>query len=357
MYQQYIELGVALLIAVAISGALRLTYKRIFSKLVDSPRIWDDARCKALYSPLHYIIWGNYFIFSAKVVSQWVPDVQLTGVLEPLRVIGTTFCVVWIIARFIQHLETNWSQLVKNRKHSLDKTTLRAITQLVRLASMIIGVLISLQTLGIPLSGVIAFGGISGIAIGFAAKDMLANFFGGLMIFFDRPFAIGDWIRSPDRDIQGTVEHIGWRLTRIRTFDKRPLYIPNGVFSSISIENPSRMQNRRIKAQIGVRYEDADAIESIVNTIEEMLRSHPEIDTGRVLYVKVVEFAPSSLDFEIYTFTKTTDWVKFQSIQQDVFLQVLKIIKDHKAECAYPTTTFNLPTSDPEKLIQKLTTH
>lgn len=66
------------------------------------------------------------------------------------------------------------------------------------------------------------------------------------MIYFDRPFKVGDWIRSPDRQIEGTVERIGWRMTIIRTFDKRPLYVPNSVFSSIVVENPSRMLNRRI---------------------------------------------------------------------------------------------------------------
>ena len=91
----------------------------------------------------------------------------------------------------------------------------------------------------------------------FAAKDLLANFFGGLTIYLDRPFAVGDWIRSPDREIEGTVERIGWRLTLIRTFDKRPLYIPNAVFTTIAVENPSRMHNRRIYETIGIRYDDA----------------------------------------------------------------------------------------------------
>ena len=103
-----------------------------------------------------------------------------------------------------------------------------------------------MQALGYSISGVLAFGGIGGIAVGFAAKDLLANFFGGLMIYLDRPFSVGDWIRSPDKNIEGTVEEIGWRLTRIRTFDKRPLYVPNSTFTQISVENPSRMLNRRI---------------------------------------------------------------------------------------------------------------
>ncbi|MFH1716455.1 MAG: mechanosensitive ion channel domain-containing protein, partial [Planctomycetota bacterium] len=151
------------------------------------------------------------------------------------------------------------------------------------------------------------------------------------------------WIRSPDRNIEGTVEHIGWRLTRIRTFDKRPLYIPNGLFSTISIENPSRMQNRRIKQTIGVRYEDAPKIEMILKQIEEMLKVHPEIDQTKITFVNLVNFAPYSLEFLLHTFTKTTNRVKFQQVQQDILLKVLEIIEKSGAQCAFPTTTVNLP--------------
>ena len=104
----------------------------------------------------------------------------------------------------------------------------------------------------------LTFGGVGGLIVGLAAKDLLSNFFGGMMIYFDRPFKVGDWIRSPDRQIEGTVERIGWRMTIIRTFDKRPLYVPNSVFSSIVVENPSRMLNRRINETFGLRYQDAD---------------------------------------------------------------------------------------------------
>ena len=107
--------------------------------------------------------------------------------------------------------------------------------------------------------------------MGFAAKDLLANFFGGMMIYMDRPFSVGEWIRSPDKEIEGTVEDIGWRLTRIRTFDKRPLYIPNSVFANISVENPSRMTSRRIYETVGIRYDDIDKMDLIVAQVKGML--------------------------------------------------------------------------------------
>ena len=113
-----------------------------------------------------------------------------------------------------------------------------ALAKLLRLSIVISAVLVALPTVGIEITALLAFGGVGGLAVGFAAQDLLSNFFGGLMIYLDRPFTIGDWIRSPDREIEGTVESIGWRLTVVRTFDKRPLYIPNSVFTTLTVENP-----------------------------------------------------------------------------------------------------------------------
>jgi len=200
-----------------------------------------------------------------------------------------------------------------------------------------------LQTLGYSISGVLAFGGIGGIAIGFAARDLLANFFGGLTIYMDRPFDVGDWIRSPDREIEGSVEKIGWRLTTIRTFDKRPLYIPNSVFTNIAVENPQRMTNRRIKETIGIRYDDASKMREIISDVKKMLQEHDDIDNNQTLIVNFNEFAASSLNFFIYTFTKTVNWIEFHKVKQDVMLKVIDIIESHGAECAFPTTTMHIP--------------
>ena len=197
-----------------------------------------------------------------------------------------------------------------------------------------------------------AFGGMGGIAIGFAAQDLLANFFGGLFIYTDRPFSVGDWIRSPDRNLEGTVEKIGWRVTRIRTFDKRPLYIPNSIFSHIALENPSRMSNRRIKETIGIRYEDAGKMGKIIELVRKMLLAHPEIDADKTLIVNFNAFAASSLDFFIYTFTKTTNWVDYHQIKQDVLLKTLDIIEGQGAECAFPTSTVHVAGSDMFKKIE-----
>jgi MscS family membrane protein len=228
-------------------------------------------------------------------------------------------------------------------KHTPDVTSVHALAKLGRLAIVAVGTLLVLQVLGVPLSGVVAFGGGSALVVGIAAKDLLANFFGGWVVIMDKPFKVGDWISSPDKHIEGTVEYIGWRSTRIRTFDKRPLYVPNSMFTTISIENPSRMKNRRIKTVMGIRYDDANKLSGITGDIEAMLAAHPDIDQTTTTFVKLINFGHSSLDIQIYTFTKTTDWVEFQSIQQDVFLKMIEIVSNHQAEVAFPTQTLEMP--------------
>ena len=153
---------------------------------------------------------------------------------------------------------------------------------------------------------------------------------------------VGEWIRSPDKDIEGTVEEIGWRLTRIRTFEKRPLYVPNAVFAQIAVENASRMTHRRISETIGVRYDDVAVVSAIVTDIRAMLTDHPGIAHDQTLIVNFVQFAASSLDIMVYTFTTTTNWVEFHEVKQDVMLRIADIVAHHGAEMAFPTRTLHM---------------
>jgi MscS family membrane protein len=244
--------------------------------------------------------------------------------------------------RFITGMETRLIQPGVLRK-PMDQTTSQAIGKLLKAATLITALLVILQTLGFSVSGVLAFGGIGGIAVGFAARDLLANFFGAIMLYFDRPFAVGDWVRSPDREIEGTVEEIGWRLTRIRTFDQRPLYVPNAIFANISVENPSRMFNRRIFETIGLRYQDADKMRTIIDRVHHYLSEHEALETEtRTLIVNFNSYAASSLDFFIYTFTKTTNWVEFHRIKEAVLLRIFEIIREEGADIAFPTRTLHM---------------
>lgn len=223
-----------------------------------------------------------------------------------------------------------------------DKTSATSIARILKMAIFLLLLLLYGEHLGLSLSGLMAFGGFGGIAIGIAGRDVLSNMFSGVMLYFDRPFRLGDWIRSPDRDIEGTVEEIGWRMTRITTFDKRPLYVPNSVFSSISVENPGQMHNRRINTSIGLRYEDADKVAAVVADIRAMLHLNEHIDLSQSLLVYFNDFADSSLNIMVYCFTKTTRWAEWLAIQQDIYLKIIDIVHKHGADFAFPSRTVYL---------------
>ena len=315
----------------------RKVLKRLHLKAEKTKNEWDDAILDAVKKPISLTIWAAGIYLAAEIIQE-ATNAVIFDAVEPIRDTVIIGALAWFLVRLIKHGEKNF---IKGEK-GIDPTTVDAISKLLKVSVVITAALVVLQTLGFSISGVLAFGGIGGVAVGFAAKDLLANFFGGLTIYLDRPFAVGDWIRSPDRDIEGTVEQIGWRLTLIRTFDKRPLYVPNSVFTTIAVENPSRMLNRRIYETIGIRYDDAGKMRTIVDQVKNMLKSHPEIDSGETMIVNFIKFAPSSLDFFVYTFTKTTEWVYFHEVKQDVMLKIIDIIEGAGAECAFPTSTVHL---------------
>lgn len=314
----------------------RIFYGRLEALTQRTNLVWDDLLIKAVKSPISVLIWLWPATVSIGLVlsSHTETDTSWLNKIDLLLVIST---FIWIFLRLIQNVEEH---VLAQKKR--DETTVQAIAKVARLFFISIGILTVMQALGLSLSGLLTFGGVGGLIVGLAAKDLLSNFFGGMMIYFDRPFKVGDWIRSPDRAIEGTVERIGWRMTIIRTFDKRPLYVPNSVFSNIVVENPSRMLNRRIYETIGLRYDDGDKVSQIVDEVKTMLENHKDIDTKQTLMVNFDKFGPSSLNFFIYTFTKTVNWARYHEVKQDVLLQVMDIIKKNDADIAYPTQTLKL---------------
>ncbi len=323
----------------------RKSYHMLLNRFDNGRHVWLVSFVKSVHVPWLTFFWLFSLSFIIpNLMLHFHIDIRNADIIDEIRSLMFIAALYWSFMKFIKKMEEEIvprSSRIKVR----DKTTVRVVAQLSRIGLTVIVVLAILPKLGFETSSLLAFGGAGGIGVAFAAKDLLSNFFGGMMIYWDRPFSIGDWIRSSDRNIEGIVEHIGWRLTRIRTFSKRPLYVPNSLFSTITIENPSRMTNRQINATIGVRYDDATQIEAIIEDIEKMLREHPSIDQAQTLMVNFVEFAPSSLNINIYTFTKTTNWQKYREVQQDVFLKTIGIIGAHGAECAFPTSTVHIPNS------------
>ncbi len=300
--------------------------------------IWDDALITAARKPLPVLIWLGGISFALHLLHRQT-DEQLLEYVAPARSIGIVLCISWFLLKLIREVADNIVAARNKAGETVDRTTVDGISKVSRITVFVVAALAVMQTLGFSISGVLAFGGMGGIAVGFAAKDLLANFFGALMIHLDRPFNVGDTVRSPDKDIEGKVEQIGWRQTIIRSPNMTPLYVPNALFTSIVVENPTRMSHRRIRETIGLRYDDLGKMSAIVEEVRSMLQAHPEIDTQQAVVVAFDQFADSSINFIIQAFGKTTEVGRFHAIKQEILLQVADIVARHGADFAFPTRT------------------
>jgi len=338
-----IVLGITLLLQIIWRSFAKKTEK-VTSKTSNT---WDDIIFFSVNRPINWIIVLMGGSMSLRVIAK-SEELAISDYLPLFQKVAILLLIGWVFWRLIYKMEHTF--VADDEK---DTTTVTALAKLAKLSIITIISLSVIQTLGVSISGVLAFGGMGGLIVGMAAKDLLSNLFGAAMVYMDKPFKVGDWIRSPDKSIEGTVEEIGWRVTRIRTFDKRPIYVPNSLFTHIVVENPSRMSNRRIKETFGLRYKDIGQVEVIIKEVREMLEKHEDIDQTQTLIVNFDLFNNSTLDFFIYTFTKTTNWVLFHEIKQDVLLKVAQIVADNKADFAFPTRQLHLDKEDHSTLLNE----
>lgn len=337
-YAWAMEFVVVLFVTMLLSYFEHQFYQKIHPRLLKKKKHWEHAAIHAIHKPFACFIWLIGVTFALDLASGYSQDAVIFRVVAPVRQVGVIILVFWFMISFIKEVEKIFL-MPRDGKYYLDRTTVRAIGQILRVIVIVTSLFVILQmTLGIGASAILAFAGGGSIIIGWAAKDMLANVFGGFMIFLDRPFVIGDKICTIDKNIEGYVEHIGWRLTCIRTLDKVPVYIPNSFFSSMSIENPSRMTHRRIYEIVGLRYGDSGKIPKIIEEINKMLKRHEDLDQDESAFVNLVTFGHASLDILIWAFTKTIDLEEFHKVKQDVFFKILDIIHQNDAMCSFPIT-------------------
>jgi len=242
----------------------------------------------------------------------------------------------WIIILFLDFLHNFYTYKYDNDDRvDLKDTIVKFGVRLLKITTVIIIFILLLQTWGYDIRGLLASLGLVGMAIALAAKDTARHLFGSIMIFTDAPFKVGDWIKTPD--VEGTIEDIGMRSTRVRTFAQALVSVPNGNLADSAILNWSKMDRRRIKMTLGLTYSTTSLqMKNILQEIRSLLKNDEDIHQ-QTIYVHFSEFAESSLGIFCYFFTKTTRWGEYMEVRERIYLEIMRIVEENGAAFAFPS--------------------
>jgi len=254
---------------------------------------------------------------------------------------------IWFLWRLIEGLSVYFAARARLTESALDDQLIPFIFKTLKVFLIMTAVLVVAQNMGYSISGLLASLGIGGIAVAMAAKDTIANIFGSIMILVDRPFTVGDWIKTTE--FEGVVEEVGFRSTRIRTFERTLVNVPNSALANMVIDNIDARSERRIKMRIGLTYSTTPArMQAAIEGIEAILTNHPGVDQSYKL-VKFDEFADSSLSIFLYYFSASKVWGEYLQVRQEVNLQIMTLLESLELEFAFPSRTVYLQENDPHR--------
>ncbi len=333
------EIIALVLLVLIFNFIVKVVLKRLHKYLSTHHNIWFDSLIRALYKPLSVYIWFFALLrlldmaYDRIFAKKLLPDVNFISVAAAI------LAVVWFIFRWKHYVIQHMAVKSRNGEIVLDRGKIDVIDKLITVLIIFIASLVLLELFGLSLNTLIAFGGVGGLAIAFSSQEIIASFFGGMMIYLTHPFVVGDWIVLPEKGIEGHVEEIGWYMTKIRALDKRPVYVPNAIFSKIVVVNPSRMSHRPFKEVIGIRYSDQPVLKKIISELRDLFEHHPDIDHSMTLVVRFFAFGNYTLDIQIIAYTKEVSSVAYYRVREDLLMKILEIVHSNGADLAFPTTT------------------
>jgi len=260
---------------------------------------------------------------------------KFLGIVQNLFRGGSMIIIVWAIMRLVDVSAEFLQGQVKEPKSALFGF-LPLLQKTLKIFIVFIGSLIVIDNLGYNVSGVLATFGLGGAALALASKDTVANLFGSLMIVLDRPFKVGDWIQVGSK-VDGNVEEIGLRSTKVRTWPKTVISIPNSVLANEYINNWTRMPKRRVKQYIGVTYSStAQDMQGLVEDIRRLLSEDEGVQQEFIL-VNFTDFGDSSLQVLVYYFTKTIAWLDHMDVRQRINLKIMRAVQARGLSFAFPS--------------------
>ena len=330
-----------IIVALLIFGAFLLFRGLLTKYILYTMRRWtektntdiDNKIITAIIPPVRFIpiIMGTFF------AAQYL---NLEGILAVFvsRLVRSmiAFTIFWALHRTLDPIQ----HLSRGLKKTLTPTMVTWIFKFMKVVIIFVGVSVILEIWGIAIGPLLAGLGLFGAAVALGAQDLFKNLIGGITVIAEKRFNPGDWIKV-DGVVEGVVEDIGFRSTKVRRFDKAPVHVPNSELSDAVVTNFSRMTHRRIYWKIGVTYSTTkeqlkivrDGIMDYIMGNDEFAKP-PEVST----FVRLDSFNDSSIDFMIYCFTKTTDWGKWLEIKENFALAIKEIVENKAGtEFAFPS--------------------
>ncbi len=300
---------------------------------------FDDLLLNAIKSPLSYFIMLQGFYLA--VISFQLPEkislfnITVLDLVHGIYILALSFLVLYFVFKLIDILSFYLYKEAKKMESRLDYQLVPFLARSLRILVVTLGILFILENFGYNITSLLAGLGLGGLAFALAAQDTVGNFFGSITIFSDKPFKVGDWISIGD--VEGTVEDIGFRSTRIRRFDEALAIVPNSQFIKGGVVNYSAMKKRRIEFYLGITYgTSVSKIKGVVEGIKKIIIEDDRFDHSFYM-VKFTDFGEHSLNIYIYCFTKTTVWAEFLTIREEINLKIIELLEELGVEIAFPS--------------------
>lgn len=298
---------------------------------------WDDDLIDSIEKPAGYIFLLTFFFLT---FSNLQFSVTISHFLSVSLEIALSVTFVWLFYNLADVFSKYLGVLTSKTETALDDQLIPLIRKTLRFFVIVMGVIAILQNNGYNVASLIAGLGIGGLAVALAARETLSNFFGSLTIFLDRPFKIGDWIKTGN--VEGTVEEVGFRSTRIRTFYNSLVSVPNSNLANTDIDNLGLRKYRRLKTVLNLTYSTTpEQMEAFVEGIKAIVKANKNF---RQDYYEVHfnSFGAHSLDVLVYVFFDVPDWTTELQQRHNFFLEILRLAKEVGVEFAFPTQTLHM---------------
>tara|TARA_R110001599_G_scaffold162217_1_gene350947 strand:- start:30516 stop:31883 length:1368 start_codon:yes stop_codon:yes gene_type:complete len=247
---------------------------------------------------------------------------------------------IWSAFRLVDILDALMMKKVSQTATKFDDLLVPMVTKSLKVFVVVVGIVFVADNLNVDVSSLLAGLGLGGLAFALAAKDLLGNFFGSLTVLLDRPFHIGDWVVIGD--VEGTVEAVGFRSTRVRTFYNSLITLPNALLTTTKIDNMGARRYRRMRTMLSLTYATApEKIDAFCEGVRTLIQLHPYMRKD-YYHVYFNEYGAASLDILVYVFWETPDWNTELRERHRFLVDILRLAKQLEVEFAYPTQTIYL---------------